>query len=164
MRDANTRKLAIAGLLSAIIVLLTAVVSIPLPGGHGYINLGDAGVLTAAFVLGGGWGAIAGGVASALADMFLGYTIYAPATLVIKAGCALLAAFLLRKMKPKHAVLAFLPAALLVPVGYFLYETVLYGFAAAIVNVPLNALQCVIGAFAAQAVVLILAKGIFVKR
>lgn len=92
------QKLAKAGLLAAMIFLLTAVVSIPIPGGAGYINLGDAGVLTAAALLGGWWGAACAGIGSALADLFLGFGVYAPATLVIKGGMALLAAFLLKKM------------------------------------------------------------------
>ena len=53
----SIRKLTMAGVLAASIVLLTTLVSIPMPGGLGYINLGDAGVLLAGVLLGGGWGA-----------------------------------------------------------------------------------------------------------
>lgn len=52
----SVKKLTMAGVLAAAIVLLTSVVSIPMPGGFGYINLGDAGVLLAGALLGGGWG------------------------------------------------------------------------------------------------------------
>ena len=69
MHDKTIQTLAKAGLLAAAIFLLTAVVSIPIPGGLGYVNLGDAGVLTAAALLGGWWGAACAGVSAALADL-----------------------------------------------------------------------------------------------
>lgn len=150
MRDKTIQTLAKAGLLAAAIFLLTAVVSIPIPGGLGYINLGDAGVLTAAAVLGGWWGAGCAGVSSALADLYLGYGTYAPATLVIKGGMALLAAFLLKKLPRKLSIVALLLSALLVPIGYFAYESALYGIASAWVNVGFNTLQCLVGAIVAQ--------------
>ena len=43
----SIRKLTTAGVLAAAIVLLTTLVSIPIPGGLGYVNLGDMGVLLA---------------------------------------------------------------------------------------------------------------------
>ncbi len=150
MHDKTIQTLAKAGLLAAAIFLLTAVVSIPIPGGLGYVNLGDAGVLTAAALLGGWWGAACAGVSAALADLYLGFGVYAPATLVIKGAVALTAAWLLKKLPGKLSIVAFLVAALLVPAGYFLYESLLYGAAAAWVNVGFNALQGVIGAVAAQ--------------
>lgn len=157
MRDQLTKKLAAGGLLAAAIVLLTAVVSLPLPGGHGYINLGDAGVLLAAYALGGPWGALCGGAASALADILLGWSVYAPATLVIKGGEALLAGWLIGHVRGKKLSLAMtFPAALVVPAGYFLYEWLLYGAPAAALNVPLNLVQCLAGAAVAYALILVL--------
>ncbi|MGN0784795.1 MAG: ECF transporter S component [Candidatus Aphodomorpha sp.] len=153
MKDNTIQKLAKAGLLAAMIFLLTAVVSIPIPGGAGYINLGDAGVLTAAALLGGWWGAACAGIGSALADLFLGFGVYAPATLVIKGGMALLAAFLLKKMPKKLSVVALLLSALLVPVGYFVYESLLYGVPSAWVNVGFNTMQCIVGALVAQVLI-----------
>ena len=38
-----------------------------------------------------------------------------------------------------------------VPFGYFLYETILYGGAAALPNVPFNLVQCLVGAAVAFA-------------
>ena len=79
--------------------------------------------------------------------------MYAPATLVIKGGVALLAAFLLRKMPKKLSVAALLLSALLVPAGYFAYESLLYGVPSAGVNVGFNAMQCLIGALVAQVLI-----------
>lgn len=151
MKDRTIRKIALCGILAAAIVLLTMLVSIPIPGGLGFVNLGDAGVLSAEFLLGGPWGALTGGAASALADLLLGYAVYMPATFVIKGGMALLFCLLQKVMKPRLQVLAFFISALLVPFGYFLYETILYGGAAALPNVPFNLVQCLVGAAVAFA-------------
>ena len=58
MKNISVRRLALAGALAAATVLLTMLASFPLPGGHGYVNLGDAGVFVTAYMLGGGWGFI----------------------------------------------------------------------------------------------------------
>ncbi len=152
MHDEAVRRIAKAGVLAAAIILLTTLVSIPLPGGHGYLNLGDAGVLTAAYLLGNPWGLLCAGVASALSDVLVGWAIYAPATFVIKGLMAFVAAVAIRRLNGKRRLLAFYPAALIVPVGYLLYEALLFGPAAALPNVPLNLLQCLLGAAVAHAV------------
>jgi len=154
----SVRKLTTAGVLAAAIVLLTTLVSIPMPGGLGYINLGDAGVLIAGALLGGGWGALCAGVASALSDVLLGWGVYAPATFLIKGAVALVAGSLFAKTEKGIRYLFFYLAALIVPLGYFLYETVLYGYAAAIPNVVFNALQCVVGAVVAHVITVMLKK------
>ena len=113
MHDDTIRKLTTGGVLAAAIVLLTWLAKIPTP--VGYYNLGDAGVLVAGVLLGGGWGALCAGVASALSDVLAGYIIYAPATLLIKGAVAFLAgtAFVRIKSRARYAFLYL--AALLVP-------------------------------------------------
>lgn len=157
----SVKKLTMAGVLAAAIVLLTSVVSIPMPGGFGYINLGDAGVLLAGALLGGGWGALCAGAASALSDILLGWSIYAPATFLIKGAVALVAGILFNRSAKKLRYGFFYLAALIVPVGYFLYETILYGTATAIPNVAFNTLQCLIGAGAGHAMTIVLLRSKF---
>lgn len=154
----SIRKLTTAGVLAAAIILLTTLVSIPMPGGLGYINLGDAGVLLAGVLLGGGWGALCAGAASALSDILLGWGVYAPATFVIKGAVALLGGMLFASSKKQIRFVFLFIAALLVPLGYFLYETLLYGAAAAIPNILFNAIQCVVGAAAAATLSAVLLK------
>ena len=79
--DKNTKRLALAGQLCGATLLLT-LISIPLPSGYGYVNLGDGGVFLCAMLLPGGLGAMAAGVGAALADLILGWAVYAPATLL----------------------------------------------------------------------------------
>lgn len=163
MKDSKIRTIALAGMLSAVVILLTTLIYIPMPGGYGFVNLGDAGVLLAATLLGGIWGTICSGVGSAISDLILGHGIYAPATLLIKSGMALLCWFLLKRFPKKLSILAYLIAILCVPAGYFLFETVLYGTVVALPNVVLNLLQGVVGALVAQTVALILQKANVIK-
>ena len=141
--DKKTRRLALAGQLCGATLLLT-LISIPLPSGYGYVNLGDGGVYLCALLLPGGLGALAAGVGAALADLILGWAVYAPATLLIKGLTAFLAGLAFRKAK-KAAVPLSLLCCLLVPLGYFLYESVLLTGPVAAVNVLPNALQAALG-------------------
>jgi len=154
----SIRRLTTAGVLAAAIVLLTTIVSIPMPGGFGYINLGDMGVLLAGMLLGGGWGALCAGAASALSDVLLGYTIYAPATFIIKGLVALVAGLLFARTQKKIRFASLYLAALIVPAGYFCYELLLYGAATAIPNIIFNTIQCMIGAVVATVVGVMLLK------
>ena len=142
--DRKTKRLALAGQLCGATLLLT-LLSIPLPSGYGYVNLGDAGVYLCALLLPGGLGALAAGVGAALADLILGWAMYAPVTLLIKGLTALLAGLALRRAKKAGLPLSLL-CCLLVPLGYFLYETILLTAPVAAVNVLPNALQAAIGA------------------
>ena len=142
--DQKTKRLALAGQLCGATLLLT-LLSIPLPSGYGYVNLGDGGVFLCACLLPGGLGALAAGVGAALADLILGWAIYSPVTLIIKGLTALLAGLALRRAQ-KGAIPLALLCCLLVPVGYFLYEAILLTAPVAAVNILPNALQAILGA------------------
>jgi len=148
-------------------ILLLTLVSLPLPGGMGYVNLGDAGVFLCACLLAGGrfgiggkrakfYAAAAAGAGSALADLLLGFAAYAPVTFAVKGLMALCCTALLRFFPGKRSLLAMLPAAPLVPLGYLCFELLLYG-RSAIANVPANALQVLVGVALAYAAALWLA-------
>lgn len=140
--EAPLYKLVLGGLMGAVILLLTIVVAVPIPGMAGaYVNLGDAGVYLAAFLLG-PFGALAAGIGSMLADLLLGSALYALPTLCIKGGMALLYWALSKKT---HRAVAMLIAGALVPVGYFLFEATLYGAATAALGIPANLIQWAVG-------------------
>lgn len=141
--DVKTKKLAVAGVLCALVMGLT-MVSLPLPSGYGYVNLGDAGVFLCALLLPGYLGVLAAGVGAAAADLLLGWAIYAPATVLIKGLCSLLV-MLCQKCKKPFNILFSLVCTLTVPVLYFLYEYLLLMGPAAAANLLLNALQALIG-------------------
>ncbi len=133
-----------SAMMSAIICLLTMAVSIPIPNESGYINLGDAAVLLSAWFLPSVWGFLACGVGSALSDIFLSFTIYAPASFLIKGCMSLVAHFIFSSVKKRKNIarlLSGITAELVMISGYFIFESILYGFPAAAVNIPFNAIQ-----------------------
>lgn len=149
MKAFTTKKLVLTALFMALTIVATMFIRIPLP--LGYVNLGDAFVFLSVFILGPVYGTIAGGVGSALADVF-GYPSYAPGTLIIKTSMALVA-YLLYNLLSKSTkkdffaeIVAGIVGTLIMAFGYFFYETLFFSTAAlAIVNVPWNLLQGGIG-------------------
>lgn len=144
----TTQKLVFSSLLAALICVATAIIKVP--GPLGYIHLGDAPVILAAFLLPPGYGFLAAGIGSCLADLFSGYAVYAPVTFLIKGGMVLLIRLILgllrKKGKPLLAYsLAGVLAELLMVLGYYVFEGILYGFGAALASVPFNAVQGVAG-------------------
>lgn len=143
-------KLVTAAVFAALTCVATMVISIPIPATRGYVNVGDSVVLIGAFLLGPYYGAAAGALGSALADLFLGYAYFAPGTFLIKGLMALIAALIFSALRDKTK-LPFLPAAaageLWMVLGYFLYESALLGYgAAALGSVPSNLIQAAGGA------------------
>lgn len=157
MKNRKLNKLIVSALFCAIICVATFVVQIPSPATGGYVNLGDCFVLMAGIYLGLGYGALAAGLGSALADLLAGYAQYAPATFVIKALMALVAFAIYKALSKKSKIggiiLGGISAEALMVLGYFAYEAVIlkYGMAAAGSIVP-NVIQGVVGIAAATAV------------
>jgi len=78
-------QLSLAAVFTALVFVATTVFSVYVPQTRGFFNIGEIMVFATALLLGPTIGAFAGGVGSMLADIFLGYWYYAPATLIIKA-------------------------------------------------------------------------------
>ena len=156
-------RLVMTGVLMALACVATMVIQIPSPT-HGYMNLGDCVVLLSGCLLGPVYGAVAGGVGSALADLLSGYAVYVPGTLVIKAVMAALAGILYRrsrKLLPVGAVLA----ELVMIVGYWLYDGILMGsLAGSAAGIPSNIIQGVFGGVCGVALVAALSRVPQVKK
>ncbi|MBQ6042078.1 MAG: ECF transporter S component [Oscillospiraceae bacterium] len=151
MNSEKLKKLTLAGALAALTTVATLFIQIPSPT-KGYINIGDVLVNLSAWILGPIYGSAAAGIGSAMADLISGYTVYAPATLVIKAGMAVVSFVVYkrfaREQKSYWALLAGAIAAEIVMIlGYAVFAGVLYGsFASALLSVPENIVQGVFGA------------------
>jgi uncharacterized membrane protein len=135
--------LSLIGVFSAFICVLTMIISIPIPATQGFINIGDAGVMICGLLFGPIIGGFSGGIGSALADIFLGYAIYAPGTLVIKGLEGFLVGFIANPKKfyekiNYRDILAVIAGGSLMAIGYFLYEIILFGIAAASYELILN--------------------------
>ena len=143
MSQKRTQKLAFAALFAALI-FATTWVSFPSPFG-GNVNLGDGILLIAAWLPLEPWSIFAVAIGATLTDLAAGYAIYAPATFVIK-SLMMLAVILIKRGIPKlpqfwRALLSGVVAELVMVVGYFAYETILYGAASALLNIPFNLVQ-----------------------
>ena len=144
-------KLVFTAVFSALICVLTMFPKLPVPlANGGYIHMGDALIIVSAFILGPAYATVAAGIGSMLADCFGGYAVYMPATLIIKAIVALVAALIFRALKYRkdRIILLFLVAAaseLIMVFGYFLFEWLLYGIGAALVAAAFNLVQAASG-------------------
>lgn len=147
--NAKTKQLVIAALMTALACVATMIIKIPSPL-KGYINLGDCIVLTAGWMLSPVYGLLAAGLGSALADIFSGYVLYAPATFVIKGLMAIIAFFGFRLLRKKlgnlpSRIISGIAAEIVMILGYFVFEGFLYGFAPSVVNIPPNGVQGIAG-------------------
>ncbi len=140
MQDAKVKKLAIAGVMAAMICVLTIFPHIPL--GSGYIHLGDGLILLAVMLLG-PLGIPAAAVGSMLADLLV-YPVYAPVTLVVKGLMAAAAWLIYRKNDLRRTVLAFIVAEAVMVLGYFVYEWIAVP-EFALADIPGNLIQAVAG-------------------
>lgn len=145
-RKKNLTMLVLSGLFAAFVTVSTMMIHIPTPT-KGYINLGDCFVNLSAWLLGPVYGACAAGIGSAMADLLLGYTVYAPATFAIKALMAV-ASFCIFRLASKRIpgvfarVIASVAAEIVMVVGYCVFECFLYrSFATSLTGIPLNVIQ-----------------------
>lgn len=116
--------------LAVVVALITLFIRIPLPS-RGYFNFGDVAVVFSGLVLGSlgrkkgfWWGAGAGGLGSALADIIGGFGMFAPITLVAKGAEGGLCALASCRQKISRWVLLLLGGAAMV-VCYFVAETLM---------------------------------------
>ena len=82
---ADLRRVAGAAVFTAFVAVATMAINAYIAATGGYFNVGEIMVYTTALLMGPYVGAVAGGVGSMLSDIFLGFPLFAPGTLVIKA-------------------------------------------------------------------------------
>lgn len=166
--NSHSKKLVITALFAALTCVATMAIRIPTPGTGGYIHPGDAIVILSGIILGPGYGLLAAGIGSALADLLGGYLIYVPITFVIKGSVAFICGAIYHKLTDRQAqhliqnhssapsentrkrrhlalILCGLSDTVFIVCGYFLCEVPLYGVAAAAASAPANLLQGISG-------------------
>jgi len=121
---------------TALVFAATSVIVVETPATKGFFNLGETMVYTAALLGGIVVGTIAGGLGSALADLYLGYPHYAPGTLIIKGIEGFIVAYLssrfrrlnIAQWKVVSVISAIIAFGLVAGLGYTYYrgETILY--------------------------------------
>ena len=149
MKNTATKNIVITSMLAALCCVATMIIEIPSPL-NGYLNLGDCVVLLCGFILSPVYGFLAAGIGSGLADIFSGYVVYAPATFLIKGVMALIAYYGLKVLKKRTGsatakIISGLAAEIIMVLGYFVFEGIMYGFIPSAVNIPANGLQGLAG-------------------
>ena len=143
----NTKKIAVMGVLAALVFVMTYLIRIPIPATEGYVNLGDTVILVSSYLLG-PVAPIPAAIGSALADLLAGYAHYVIPTAVIKGAMGAVAgAVIMKSKKMGFRILAFVLAEIIMVGGYFAYESMpfMYGPAVALASVPFNAVQAAVG-------------------
>jgi uncharacterized membrane protein len=149
-------RLALVAVLAAVTALFTYAVRIPVAPTRGYINLGDVAIYFSAFTFGPITAFVAGGVGTAIADLFSGYSQWAPISLVVHGLQGLVAGLIAVTWasgeKPNLGqislrwILAALAGTIIMCGGYLSAQIFMVGIGAALVELPGNVVQSVVGA------------------
>ncbi|MFX1518438.1 MAG: ECF transporter S component [Promethearchaeota archaeon] len=125
--------LAIAAIMTALVCVTTLIFQISIPQTQGFFNLGDSAVYISAILFGPIIGAFSGGVGSALADLILGYGLFAPITLVTKGIEGFIVGFLSNSLIPPKktntrwmvfiSLTGIAVGVIIILVGLFFYST-----------------------------------------
>lgn len=171
----KTKLLVMTALFAALGCAATMVIKVPSPTG-GYMNLGDTVVLLGAFLLGPVYGAVAGGIGPALADLLGGYPVYVPATLIIKAVMGMTAGLLYRLLRRRGipgAVVCGIAGEVPMVLGYWLFDAILVAsggtalgtaLAGASAGIPSNLVQAAFGIAASTLLLAALGRSSYVRR
>lgn len=155
----NTLIFVTTAMMTAMVMIATTFFKIP--NAMGYIHLGDGFVLLAAIILPKKYACFAGGVGAGLADIYGGYAVWAPWTLVIKIVMVLIVQlffdFLMKRASngkhiakiagiPFAEFFAYVLAVLWTVSGYYVAQGFISGnWVAPIADVPGNVLQAAVG-------------------
>jgi len=138
--------IAVSAIMIAVAAVFTLLVRIPVPGTQEYVNFSDVAVNFAALAFGPWIGLIAGAIGPAIADVVGGYPQWAPLTLLAHGLQGLAVGLLARRKTPWRIVLAWAVGAAIMVAFYFLGAgAVLSGWGVALVGLPFNILQAVVG-------------------
>lgn len=156
-RHITPLKLALTAVFIALVFVISSQIpAIPIPATSGYFNVGETTIYVAALLFGPFVGAVSGGVGAMLSDLYLGYGIYAPGTLIIKATEGAVVGLLNIKLQKVvsnttvRAVISVVLGGLTMVIGYFLYESLLAVLVPglgiiAIAEIPVNIGQMLVG-------------------
>ena len=160
----TTKKFTLTAMFTALVCVATLIY---IPTVRGYINMGDAVLLLSTFMLGPVSGAIAGGLGSCIADIILGYSLYAPATLIIKALMGFSAGCIAKRSNSfPFTAIAAISAELIMAFGYFLFEAFIldFGISVFFTSIPGNLVQGLFGIIISIVLFSVLKKNKYIIR
>ncbi|HKZ87543.1 MAG TPA: ECF transporter S component [Candidatus Bathyarchaeia archaeon] len=155
----NPLKIALGAVFAALGIVATLLLVISIPATSGYFNLGETVIYVAALLFGPLVGTIAGG-GTMIADVLVAAQ-FAPGTLLIKGFEGAIVGYLNSKIQRRtssfilSAAISVIVGGLEMVAGYFIYEQLALGYpmAVALVEVPFNFVQVLVGLIVAIAVV-----------
>ena len=135
-------KIAALAILIAVTTVFTYIIRIPVAPTRGYINLGDVAIFFTAVTFGPITALLAGGIGTALADLFAGYAQWAPITFFAHGLQGLVIGLLLgKKINIQRLILSFIGATITMAGIYYITAGIMYGFGAAVAEIPGNIIQ-----------------------
>lgn len=152
----------VTAMMMCIVMVSILLLRVPIPFTQGYVNLSDAMVFMAVIILGVKYGAVAAGFGSLLGDLLSGFAMWAPWSLGIKAGMAIIFGLIIQQACSRGNVsikkyvtveiLGMIIAGLFMTAAYFFAEGVMYGnWAVAALGIPWNIAQFAVGSALAVA-------------
>src|SRR6056297_2195395 len=144
LKEAGARIIAYLALFIAFTAVGTYF-HIPGPSSS-YFNLGEVSIYIIALVFGSRAGGIAGGIGSALMDIFLGFALWAPFTFIIKALEGFIVGKLAKEGDLKSNIFAIIVGGNIMVAGYAITKGFLISWPAVIPEIGIDYAQMIIGA------------------
>ena len=146
-------KIASAAILTAVTVVMTIAVRIPIAPTRGYINLGDLAIYFTALSFGPLTAFIAGGLGTAIADIISGFSQWAPFSFLIHGLQGLAVGLILKLLLRREnkfsvivsGIIVFAVGTVIMAGGYFAVGCLMAGAGAALVEIPGNIVQNMAG-------------------
>ena len=141
----RTRIIALAGLMTAVTIVFTLIVRIPVAPTKGYITLADVAVYFSAFAFGPLIGGLTAGLGTGLADLIGGYPQWMILSFLIHGLQGVAAGWIGKKGTLASMILGLLVGGVIMVSGYFAAAAALYGTGPAITELPGNCVQVLVG-------------------
>lgn len=167
----KTMDLVLTGILSAIVLVSTVFINIKLPIGQGgLIHLGTGALFTAAILFGPKKGALAGAIGMGLFDIFGGWLIWAPTTIIAR----FLQGYIVGKIawsnghrgnSVKLNILAAVASTPVMLAVYYIGQAIMYNnWVAPLASIPGDLIQSIVGMLIAIPLCLTLKKTPFFRN
>lgn len=144
----DPKNIGIVAIFSALAFVATRFIQIPILQTGGYLNFGEAIIYIAAILFGPFVGGLVGAIGPALADLTSPYAAFAPFTFIIKG----IEGYVVGKIsysnqKTTNKIIGIFVGGSIMVIGYYIVEILVFLIPppVALVEVPFNVLQFVVG-------------------
>jgi uncharacterized membrane protein len=144
----DPKNIGIVAVFSALAFVATRFIQIPILQTGGYLNFGEAIIYIAAIFFGPFVGGLVGAIGPALADVTSPYAAFAPFTFIIKGIEGFVVGKISSGSKNKvNKLIAIITGGGIMVIGYYIVEILIFLIPppVALIEVPFNILQFVVG-------------------